>query len=346
MNLDLFYYDLPEKFIAQQPLKKRDHSKLLILDRKTGKIKHDIFYNIKNYLNIGDILVLNESKVTKCRLIGFKENTGAKIECFALKRINSKLLSSSSNNSKYLVLIKPSKKVKKNDIVKVGEYYFEIEEKLGYGKAVVRFNTSLDEIILKYGRIPLPPYIKNETIKEDRYQTVYAKKNGSAAAPTAGFHFTSSLIGKLRNKGIKFAKLSLDIGLDTFRPVVEKEIEKHIIHSEHYYLPDLQARKIIAAKENGGRVISVGTTTTRVLETVMTEKGILKGSKGDTNLYIYPGYKFKIVDALITNFHLPYSTLLIMVSAFAGRENILKAYKEAKEKNYRFYSFGDCMFII
>jgi len=342
MKLDLFYYDLPEKFIAQKPLKKRDCSKLLILDKKTGKIKHDVFYNIKNYFNQNDILVLNESKVTKCRLTGFKESTGAKIECFVLKKISGSTL----EERRYLILIKPSKKIKPKDIVNLENYYFEVEEKLEYGKAVVKFSDSLDKIIKEHGRVPLPPYIKNKEIEENRYQTIYARVDGSSAAPTAGFHFTGELFDELKNLGVKFAKLTLDIGLDTFRPVVEKEIEKHIIHSEHYCLNDTEAEKIAAVKNKGGRVISVGTTTTRVLETVIKEKGVLKGSEGDTDLFIYPEYKFKVVDALITNFHLPYSTLLIMVSAFAGRKNILNAYEEAKKKGYRFYSFGDCMFIL
>jgi S-adenosylmethionine:tRNA ribosyltransferase-isomerase len=341
MKLDLFHYDLPEKFIAQQPLERRDQSKLLILEKKTGRIKHDFFYNIKNYLNKGDILVLNESKVSKCRLIGFKEKTGAKIECLVLKKISRNHFAS----NKYLTLLKPSKRIKQNDRVAIGGYFFEVEERLDCGKAIVKFSSKLDEIIEKYGKVPLPPYIKKDDIKEERYQTVYAGVKGSAAAPTAGFHFTRKLIDELKKNGIKFAKLRLDIGLDTFRPIVEEEIEEHIIHSEHFFLSGFQAKKIITAREIGGRVIAVGTTSTRVLETVMTEQSILKESKDDTNLYIYPGYRFKIVDAMITNFHLPYSTLLVMVSAFAGRENILMAYEEAKKKNYRFYSFGDCMFI-
>ena len=336
MKLDLFYYDLPEKFIAQEPLEQRDKSKLMILNRKTGEISHDVFYNISRYLKKDDVLVLNESKVTKCRLLGVKENTGAKIEVFVLRKIKGE---------KYLVLVKPSKKLSVSSKVNIGNYYFSVTEKLGYGKAVVEFDAPLNEIINKYGKVPLPPYIKNENISEERYQTIYARVNGSAAAPTAGFHFTYKLIKELKKSGINFAKLRLDIGLDTFRPIVEDDVEEHVIHNEYYCLSDSEAKKISRSRQNGGRIIAVGTTSTRVLETVFSKKGKISGDKGNTELYIYPGYKFKAIDAMITNFHLPYSTLLVMVSAFAGRENIIKAYEEAKKNNYRFFSFGDCMLI-
>ena len=336
MKLDLFYYDLPEKFIAQEPLEQRDKSKLMILNRKTGEISHDVFYNISRYLKKYDVLVLNESKVTKCRLLGVKENTGAKIECFVLRKIKG---------GKYLVLVKPSKKLSVSSKVNIGNYYFNVTEKLDYGKAVVEFDAPLNEIINKYGKVPLPPYIKNENISQDRYQTIYARVNGSAAAPTAGFHFTCKLIKELKKSGINFAKLRLDIGLDTFRPIVEADVKEHVIHNEYYRLSDSEAKKISRSRQNGGRIIAVGTTSTRVLETVFSKKGKISGNKGNTELYIYPGYKFKVIDAMITNFHLPYSTLLVMVSAFAGRENIIKAYEEAKKNNYRFFSFGDCMLI-
>ena len=341
MKLDLFYYELPQKFIAQEPLLQRDRSKLMILDKNTGHINNDIFFNLTKYVNSGDILVLNESKVVKCRFLGIKEDTGAKIECFVLKEIKGK-----GKLNQYLALLKPSKKISVSTRVNIGKYFFIVKEKLGYGKAVVEFNESLVEISDKVGKVPLPPYIKNENIEESRYQTIYARVKGSAAAPTAGFHFTEQLMDKLRRAGAEFAKLRLNIGLDTFRPIVEEEIEEHKIHSEHYFLSGIEAKKINTARGAGGKVIAVGTTTTRVLETIMTKYGILKGDEGDTELYIYPGYKFKIVDRIITNFHLPCSTLLVMMSAFAGRENILKAYEEAKINNYRFFSFGDCMFII
>ncbi|MBU4450416.1 MAG: S-adenosylmethionine:tRNA ribosyltransferase-isomerase, partial [Actinobacteria bacterium] len=229
--------------------------------------------------------------------------------------------------------------------VNIGNYYFSVTEKLGYGKAVVEFNAPLNEIINKYGKVPLPPYIKNENISEERYQTIYARVNGSAAAPTAGFHFTCKLIKELKKSGINFAKLRLDIGLDTFRPIVEDDVEEHVINNEYYSLSDSEAKKISQSMQNGGRIIAVGTTSTRVLETVFSKEGKISGDKGNTELYIYPGYKFKAIDAMITNFHLPYSTLLVMVSAFAGRENVIKAYEEAKKNNYRFFSFGDCMLI-
>ena len=341
MKLDLFYYKLPQKFIAQEPLLQRDRSKLMILDKNTGQINNDIFFNIAKYVNSGDILVLNESKVTKCRFLGFKEGTGAKIECFVLKEIREK-----GKAKQYLALLKPSKKISVPTRVNIGNYFFTVKEKLGYGKAVVGFNESLAKISDEVGKVPLPPYIKNENIEESRYQTIYARVKGSTAAPTAGFHFTEQLIDKLKIVGVKFAKLRLNIGLDTFRPIVEEEIEEHKIHSEHYFLSELEAQKINIARATGGKVIAVGTTTTRVLETIMTKYGILKGDEGDAELYVYPGYKFKIIDRIITNFHLPYSTLLVMVSAFAGRENILKAYEAAKINNYRFFSFGDCMLII
>ncbi len=336
MKLELFQYDLPSNFIAQEPVEKRDHSKMLLLDRKTGNVKHDYFYNIINYLACGDILVVNESKVQKCRICGTKEKTGAAIECFLLEKLS---------DGSCLVLLRPSKRIKQKDRVNVGRYYYDIIEKLEYGKAVVKFSEDAETVIKEYGKVPLPPYIKNEEVREERYQTIYAKKPGSAAAPTAGFHFTEKLIADISGRGIKFAKLTLDIGLDTFRPVVEEEIEEHVIHSESYFLSDEEAFKINEAKKGNGRVIAVGTTTTRVLETIAADYGCIKGASGKTSLYIYPGYKFKAIDSLITNFHLPGSTLIIMVSAFAGRENILHAYEEAKNNNYRFFSFGDCMFI-
>lgn len=336
MKLDLFYYDLPEKFIAQEPLDQRDSSKLMILNRKTGEVSHDIFCNISRYLKKDDVLVLNESRVIKCRLLGIKENTGAKIEVFVLRKIKGE---------KYLVLVKPAKKLSVSSKVNIGNYCFYVSEKLDYGKAVVEFDAPIGEIINEYGKVPLPPYIKNENISEERYQTIYARVNGSAAAPTAGFHFTDKLIKGLKKSGINFARLRLNIGLDTFRPIVEDEIEEHIIHNEYYWLSGSEAKKINQSLQKGGRIIAVGTTSTRALETVFSKKGKISGDRGNTELYIYPGYKFKAIDAMITNFHLPYSTLLVMVSAFAGRKNIMKAYEEAKKHNYRFFSFGDCMLI-
>ena len=336
MKLENFYYELPDSFIAQEPLQQRDHSKLLLLDKKTGRISHDLFYNVADYLKKGDVLVINESKVDKCRLAGNREKTSGKTECFILEKIE---------DNKYLVLLKPSKRIKENDVINIGEFFYNVVKKLDYGKAEVIFSDDIGKIKAKYGLVPLPPYIKNECVDADRYQTVYAKNYGSAAAPTAGFHFTDELMEKIKAKGVSFAKLTLDIGLDTFRPIVEENVEEHVIHSESYSLSAPEAQKIKEVKKLGGRVIAVGTTSVRVLETVMSKFGNIRQDEGKTSLYIYPGYEFKAVDGIITNFHLPHSTLLVMVSAFAGRENIINAYEEAKKNNYRFFSFGDCMFI-
>ncbi len=336
MRTELFDYRLPQKFIAQRPLPERDDSKLLILDRKTGGIKHDVFRNILNYLGKGDVLVVNESKVSKCRLIGVKEKTGAGIECFVLNK---------AEGSGYLVLLKPAKRLKPGNKVYIGEYHFTVKSKLEYGKALVEFNTPVESIYEKHGTIPLPPYIKSKDIDRSRYQTVYAKREGSSAAPTAGLHFSKKLMEKIGNMGVIVAKVGLEVGLDTFRPILSEEIEEHKMHSENYYIEDTEAEKITRSKSTGHRVIAVGTTVVRVLETLMSKYGKIKGDRGATDIYIYPGYNFKIVDWMITNFHLPRSTLLVMVSAFAGREKILNAYEQAKKNNYRFYSFGDCMLI-
>ena len=336
MKVDLFDYDLPRKFIAQKPLPQRDNSKLLVLDRKTGNIEHDVFYNLISYLQKGDVLVINESKVIKCRLNGVKEKTGASIECFVLEKIDS---------NRCVVLLKPSKRLRPFDKVIIGKYYFTVESKLDYGKAIVEFNFPIDIIMEEYGNIPTPPYIKNTVIKEEEYQTVYARKDGSLAAPTAGFHFSKRLIKKLEDSGIVFAKLNLSVGLDTFRPINVDEIEQHKMHSEYYSIEEGEAAKIRIARNNGNKITAVGTTTVRVLETLMLRKNDIVEDSGKTDIFIYPGFQFRVVDRLITNFHLPKSTLLAMVCAFAGRENILNAYEEAKRKGYRFYSFGDCMLI-
>ncbi len=337
MKLDLFFYDLPKSFIAQKPLKRRDQSKLLVLDRNTGNLRHDIFAGLAKYLKSGDVLVLNKTKVARCRLIGNKVKTGTEIECFILKK---------TEGNRCQCLLKPYRRLKDEDLVQVGENNFRVIEKLGYGKAIIEFDKDPDLIIKDSGMVPLPPYIKNKSIDEKLYQTVYARDGFSAAGPTAGFHFTKELIGSLKEKGIVFAAVRLDIGLDTFRPIVEENVEEHVIHSENYSIVKKEAEKINSCRKKGGRIIAVGTTATRVLETVSEKNGSLRACNGSTSLYIYPGYKFKAVDAMITNFHLPYSTLLVMVSAFAGREKILNAYEAAKIKSYRFYSFGDCMLII
>ncbi|MCX6383805.1 MAG: tRNA preQ1(34) S-adenosylmethionine ribosyltransferase-isomerase QueA [Actinobacteria bacterium] len=339
MELNLFDYKLPENLIAQSPLIKRDTARLLILDKKSGEIKHDIFYNIVDYVNCGDVIVINESKVINARIFGRKEKTGAKIECFILEK---------KKNNNFIVLLRPSKKLKVSNRVFLNSdesVYFEVIDKLEEGKAIINFNVFSAEVLEKYGQVPLPPYIKNRDFDNSFYQTVYAKKEGSTAAPTAGLHFTKELIKKLKDKGVFFAKVNLEIGPDTFKPITEEDIKEHKIHTEKYSLTEDSVKKILNAKNLGGKVIAVGTTTTRVLETIMSLYGKLKSSKGRTDLYIYPGYEFKIVDMLVTNFHIPRSTLIVMVSAFAGRENILQAYENAIENNYRFFSFGDCMFI-
>lgn len=336
MKIELFYYRLPKKFIAQRPLQRRDYSKLLVLDRHTGDIKHDIFYNILNYFDNGDVLVVNESKVTRCRLPGKKEKTGANIECFVLNKIK---------DNQYLALLKPSKRLNTSDKVIIGKYYFLVISRLDYGEAIVEFNTPAEKIFNEYGRIPIPPYIKCNDIDESRYQTIYAEREGSSAAPTAGLHFSENLIKEIKNKGVVLAKVGLNIGLDTFRPISSNEIEEHKMHSEYYYIRESEAKKINRAKEMGKKIIAVGTTAVRVLETLISRYGKITGDRGVTDIYIYPGFNFKAVDRMITNFHLPRSTLIVMVSAFAGRENILNAYEQAKKNNYRFYSFGDCMLI-
>jgi len=337
MDTRLFDYKLPEELIAQEPAKKRDHSRLLVLDRDGGSIKHDFFYNLKNYLKKGDVLVINRSRVVKCRLMGKKEKTGATIECFVLGK---------NSGGSYDVLLKPSKRLKEGDRVFLDDDFFTVLKKYENGRAAVSFSNPVEKIFEEKGRVPLPPYIKSEDIDADRYQTVYADDGGSRAAPTAGLHFTDVMIGELKKSGIIFASLSLDIGLGTFRPVTAEKIEDHTMHEEDYSLDRSQADIIEKARLDGRRIIAVGTTSARVLETVMDKYGMIKESSGRTGIYIYPPYSFQAVDAMITNFHLPRSTLLIMVSALAGRENILKAYKEAIDKKYRFYSLGDCMLII
>ncbi len=336
MNIDLFDYELPREFIAQKPLTRREESRLLVLNRKDGSIKHDRFYNLTSYLNKGDVLVVNESRVGKCRLKGRKEKTGANIECFVLNKIKDK---------SYMVLLKPSKKLKPGDKVLIGEHSFVVRSKYDYGKALVEFDLDAEEIFDRYGEVPLPPYIKNTGIKEDRYQTVFADKKGSTAAPTAGLHFSKDLMNKLEGYGIIFARLNLSIGIDTFRPISEENIEGHKMHSESYSIDESEAEKIRAAISGGSRIVAVGTTVVRVLETLMIKHNKIMGDSGVTDIYIYPGFKFRAVEWVITNFHLPRSTLLVMISAFAGREMVLEAYEEAKEKDYRFFSFGDCMLI-
>ena len=335
-----FYYDLPERLIAQTPIKERDHSRLLVLDRKTGEISHKHFYDIVGYLKEGDCLVVNDTKVLPARLFGTRKDTKAVIEFLLLKRIDDK---------RWETLVRPGKKARLG-----AEIVFEknlltgkIVDILEEGNRIVEFQYEgiFEEILDKLGEMPLPPYIHEKLDDRDRYQTIYARHLGSAAAPTAGLHFNDKLLKEIEEKKVNIAKLTLHVGLGTFRPVKAEYIDGHIMHSEYYELSESEANKINNAKQSGHKVISVGTTSVRTLETIADNKGHVMEQSGWTNIFIYPGYKYKVVDSLITNFHLPESTLIMLVSALAGKENIMKAYGEAVEREYRFFSFGDAMFI-
>lgn len=340
MKVEDFNYNLPEELIAQTPLEQRDASRLLVLDKKTGEIEHKHFTDIINYLNKGDTLVLNDTKVLPARLIGIKEETNAVIEILLLKNIE---------NDNWECLVKPARRVKVGTIVSFGagklkaECISEQEEGLRCFKLL--YNGILLEILEELGTMPLPPYIHEKLHEQSRYQTVYAKEVGSAAAPTAGLHFTNELLEKINKKGINIAYITLHVGLGTFRPVSVETIEEHEMHSEYYSMTKEVAELLNKTKENNKRIIAVGTTTTRTLETIATKYNCFKESSGWTNIFIYPGYQFKAIDALSTNFHLPKSTLVMLVSALAGREKILNAYNEAVQEKYRFFSFGDAMFI-
>ena len=339
MELSEFNYYLPEELIAQTPIAKRDESRLMILDKNTGKIENKVFKNIIDYLEPGDCLVRNNTKVIPARLYGKKE-TGAKVEFVLLKNIE---------NDVWEAMVRPGNKLHTGAKVVFGDGILraEILETLQDGTRKVKFEYDgiFNEILDKIGLMPLPPYIHESLKDNDRYQTVYAKFDGSASAPTAGLHFTEELLKKIEDKGISIANVTLHVGIGTFRPVKEKNIEEHHMHTEHYYIKQEDAEKINNAKKSGHRVIAVGTTSCRTIETVADENGFVKACEGDTGIYIYPGYKFKCLDALITNFHLPESTLLMLVSALAGRENVLNAYNEAVKERYKFFSFGDAMFI-
>ena len=339
MELSEFNYYLPEELIAQTPIAKRDESRLMILDKNTGKIENKVFKNIIDYLEPGDCLVRNNTKVIPARLYGKKE-TGAKVEFVLLKNIE---------NDVWEAMVRPGNKLHTGAKVVFGDGILraEILETLQDGTRKVKFEYDgiFNEILDKIGLMPLPPYIHESLKDNDRYQTVYAKFDGSAAAPTAGLHFTEELLKKIEDKGISIANVTLHVGIGTFRPVKEKNIEEHHMHTEHYYIKQEDAEKINNAKKSGHRVIAVGTTSCRTIETVADENGFVKACEGYTGIYIYPGYKFKCLDALITNFHLPESTLLMLVSALAGRENVLNAYNEAVKERYKFFSFGDAMFI-
>ena len=339
MDVKDFYYDLPEELIAQVPIQKRDESRLMILDRANKTIEHNVFKEILDYLKPGDCLVRNNTKVLPARIYGKKE-TGANVEFLLLNNIEGDIWES---------IVRPGNKLHVGTKVIFGDGLLiaEILDTMEGGTRKVKFTYEgiFNEILDQIGLMPLPPYIHEELKEKDRYQTVYAKYQGSAAAPTAGLHFTEELLEKIKEKGVEIANVTLHVGIGTFRPVKVDKIEDHHMHSEHFYIKPEDVEKINKAKQNGGRIISVGTTSTRVLESIADENGLVKEVEGDTNIFIYPGYKFKCVDCLITNFHLPESTLLMLVSALADKDYIMKAYEEAVKEKYRFFSFGDAMFI-
>lgn len=340
MNTKDFYFNLPPELIAQTPLKERTASRLLVLNRETGELAHRHFYDIIDYLNEGDCLVMNNTRVIPARLYGAKEGTGGKIEFLLLKRIEG---------NKWEVILKPGRRAKVGTRFTFGDGLLTaeiLEQKEDGGRIVEFFYDGIwEELLDRLGEMPLPPYIKEKLDDRERYQTVYSKIKGSAAAPTAGLHFTDELLEKIRAKGIKTAFLTLHVGLGTFRPVSVENVESHVMHSEYYEVSEETAKTVNETRKAGGRIIAVGTTSVRTLETCSTENGELLAKSGETKIFIYPGYKFKAVDALITNFHLPESTLLMLVSAFSDKETILRAYETAVSEKYRFFSFGDAMFI-
>lgn len=341
MNVDLYDFHLPEHLIAQTPLADRTASRLLTLNRQTGEVEHHAFPEIINYLQPGDLLVLNDTRVIPARLFGVKEDTGAKVEVLLLKQ---------EENDCWEALVKPGKKVKLGTVVVFGDKLkAEVLEEREMGARLLRFTYEgiFNEILDELGQMPLPPYIKEQLDDRERYQTVYAKHEGSAAAPTAGLHFTKELLAEVENKGIRIAYVTLHVGLGTFRPMSSDTIEEHVMHSEYYEVSAETARTINETKQQGGRILAVGTTSARTLETVAGRFAgkAIEPCSGWTDIFIYPGYEFKLVNSLLTNFHLPKSTLVMLVSALAGREHIMAAYQEAIEQEYRFFSFGDAMFI-
>lgn len=340
MNVKEFYFDLPQDLIAQDPLQDRSASRLLVLDKKTGETQHKSFRQITDFLKVGDCLVLNNTKVIPARLFGEKEGTQAKIELLLLKRREDNI---------WETLVKPGKKAKPGTKIVFGNGLLtgEILEVVEDGNRLIQFSYEgiFEEILDELGQMPLPPYITHQLQDKNRYQTVYAKHDGSAAAPTAGLHFTPELLEKIRGMGIQIAEVTLHVGLGTFRPVKVENILEHHMHSEYYQIEEETADIINSTKKNGGRVICVGTTSCRTIESATGDDGILKAGSGWTDIFIYPGYRFKMLDCLITNFHLPESTLLMLVSALAGKEHIMQAYEEAVREKYRFFSFGDAMFI-
>jgi S-adenosylmethionine:tRNA ribosyltransferase-isomerase len=341
MKTSDFYYDLPEELIAQDPMEDRTASRLLVLDRKTGAVKHKIFSDVIDYLNKGDCLVINNTRVIPARLIGEKEGTGGKVEVLLLKR---------RANDVWETLVKPGKKLRPGAKITFGDGRLraEVLEVVEEGNRLVKFcyEGIFEEILDSLGEMPLPPYITHKLEDKEMYQTVYAKFDGSAAAPTAGLHFTKELLNKIEEKGIKIASITLHVGLGTFRPVKVDDVNNHHMHTEWYEVNAEAAEIINETKRNGGRVICVGTTSCRTIESVADDNGYMKAKTGETDIFIYPGYKFKVMDGLITNFHLPESTLVMLVSAFAGKENVLSAYETAVKEKYRFFSFGDAMILI
>lgn len=341
MDVKDFYYDLPQELIAQDPLEDRSSSRLMVLDKITGEVEHRHFKDITEYLRPGDCLVINNTKVIPARLYGVKEGTEAKIEILLLKR---------KENDIWETLVKPGKKCKIGTKIVFGEGILtgEVVDIVEEGNRLIQFHYEgiFEEILDRLGQMPLPPYITHQLQDKNRYQTVYAKYDGSAAAPTAGLHFTPELLQQVRDMGVEIAEVTLHVGLGTFRPVKESDVLKHHMHSEFYKIEQPEADKINKAKKEGHRVIAVGTTSTRTLEAAADENGFLTEKSGWTEIFIYPGYQFKVIDALITNFHLPESTLVMLVSALAGREHVLAAYETAVEEKYRFFSFGDAMFIV
>ena len=341
MDVKDFYYDLPQELIAQDPLEDRSSSRLMVLDKITGEVEHRHFKDITEYLRPGDCLVINNTKVIPARLYGVKEGTEAKIEILLLKR---------KENDIWETLVKPGKKCKIGTKIVFGEGILtgEVIDIVEEGNRLIQFHYEgiFEEILDRLGQMPLPPYITHQLQDKNRYQTVYAKYDGSAAAPTAGLHFTPELLQQVRDMGVEIAEVTLHVGLGTFRPVKETDVLKHHMHSEFYKIEQSEADKINKAKKEGHRVIAVGTTSTRTLESAADENGFLTEKSGWTEIFIYPGYQFKVIDALITNFHLTESTLVMLVSALAGREHVLAAYETAVEEKYRFFSFGDAMFIV
>lgn len=340
MNVSDFDYELPQELIAQDPLEDRSSSRLLVLDKVTGEFRHDVFYHIVDELNPGDCLVINDTKVIPARLYGVKEGTGAGIEVLLLKR---------KENDIWETLVKPGKKAKPGTVISFGDGKLigTVVDVVEEGNRLIQFKYDgiFEEVLDELGQMPLPPYITHALQDKNRYQTVYAKHDGSAAAPTAGLHFTNELLAQIEAKGVKIARVTLHVGLGTFRPVKVENVLDHHMHSEFFMVDEEAAALINSTKAEDHRVIAVGTTSCRTLESAATEDGVVQATSGWTEIFIYPGYKFKAIDALITNFHLPQSTLLMLVSALAGREHILAAYEEAVRERYRFFSFGDAMFI-